>query len=72
MHHPQHRYFHNSVVICERSVRSANGGRNWCLHGTKFLDQESDLDCDLDNFATCKLGINLVACVKRPNDSEVI
>ena len=29
MRHPQHWYFPHSVVICERSVRSAIGGRNW-------------------------------------------
>ena len=25
-----------------------------CLHGTKVLDPDGDLDCDLDNFAPCR------------------
>ena len=36
MRHPQHWYSHNSVVICERSVRSAIGGRNWEYHGSVY------------------------------------
>ena len=30
-----------------------------CLQKTKFLDPDSDLDRDLDNFALCKWGIIL-------------
>ena len=28
-----------------------------CLHGTKYLDSDQDLDCDPDNFAPSKQGI---------------
>ena len=31
-----------------------------CLHGTKFLNPDEDLDHDLDNFAPCKWGICLL------------
>ena len=27
-----------------------------CLHGTKFLDPDSDVDRNLDNFRPCKWG----------------
>ena len=30
-----------------------------CLHGTKVLDSNRDLDCDLDNLSPCKRGIGL-------------
>ena len=28
-----------------------------CLHWTKLIDPDGDLDCNPDNFALCKLGI---------------
>ena len=30
-----------------------------CLHGTKFLDLDRNLDSDLDNFAPCKQGTGI-------------
>ena len=62
----QHNKAHHIVVHCSVIVTSQS--IIWikiilitiqieCLHGTKFLDPDSDLDCDLDNFGPCKRGI---------------
>ena len=36
-----------------------------CLHGTKYLDLDCDLDHDLDNFAPCKRAIRLAVAIAR-------
>ena len=28
-----------------------------CLHATKIIDPDYNLDCDLDNFTLCKWGL---------------
>ena len=48
MRHPHTGISHNSVVICERSVRSAIGGRNWMALATKVLLYKQTID----NFLT--------------------
>ena len=56
-----------TLLFIVQSLEHFNPSDNWikiiqiaiqieCLHGTKFLNPDNNLDRDLDNFAQCKRG----------------
>ena len=38
-----------------------------CLHGSKFLDSDQELDCDADHFALCKRDMCLTSFLLYAN-----